>query len=252
MIINTLNDLSKMFSKMDLKNIVVYKSEENTMKVSSHTDDKQVYLYAESKENNWKYNEFAFRDWTSISSIISTFINSNNDTTCNVLIETDKDNYPTLMKFRSDNIYMTYYLQNYTFLSRQDDLYNVYKGKKFQLSSVLENQLTDFTNNTMLLINKLSSILNEKYFRIKLENNMLYFCFGDETKTMDNGKICVSKNYTYPLKNKDLLFSVDYLFNAYSALKDQNIKIKFDGATLLLSGENEISKKVIAIIGKNE
>ena len=80
----------------------------------------------------------------------------------------------------------------------------------------------------------------------------MYFCFADETKRIDNGKIKVEENYSFPFTDKGLFFNVDYLNIAYNALKDQNIMMKFDGGMITLCGQNDISRKVIAVIGKKD
>ena len=97
---------------------------------------------------------------------------------------------------------MTHYLQNYTFISRQDDLLNTYKGKKFQLKDFDENYFTDFDADTMARISKLSSLTGEKHFKVGLEDGDLYFYFGDSNKTIDNAKICVCEDYQVEFKDK--------------------------------------------------
>ena len=145
---------------------------------------------------------------------------------------------------------MTHYLQNYTFINRQDDLLNEYKGKKFQLKSVEENTMPDFNRDLMRQIMKLSSLTNETLFKVGMEDNGLYFYFGDEEKTIDNAKICVCKDYQEEFKNKGLMFNVNNLNLAFNSLYDQNIKIRYDGGTIVLSGDNDVSRKVIALVGK--
>ena len=52
--------------------------------------------------------------------------------------------------------------------------------------------------------------------------------------------------------SKGLFFSVEYLGIAVNSLKDQNMKIKYDGGIITVCGGNDISNKVMAIVGKKE
>lgn len=244
-----LNDLTKSFMKTDCKTIVCHPSPEGNLRVSSVTDDAQLYIYAESVETGWDKKEFAFRDWTSVASIISTF---NSTDGFELKLESNEEDYPYLMKAKSKHMSMTHYLQNYTFISRQDDLLKTYKGKKFTLKSLDQNYMPNFNANTMSEISKLASLTGEKSFRVKKEGNDLYFCFADETKTIDNGKVKVEENYQLPFTDKGLFFNVEYLGIAVNSLKDQDMKIKFDGGMITVCGGNDVSKKVIAIVGKKD
>lgn len=247
-----LYDLTKSFMKTDCKTIVCHPSDDGKLRISSTTDDKQMYIYAESINDGWKHKEFAFRDWTSVASIISSFYNPNEPTLCELTLQCNDEDYPNILKIKSGRMKMTHYLQNYTFISRQDDLLNAYKGKKFQLKGLDETSFEDFDSDTMSRISKLSALTGENNFKVGLEGSDLYFYFGDATKTIDNAKICVCENYTEPFKDKGLYFSVEYLVIAINALKDQNMKMKFDGNLITVCGENGVSKKVIAIVGKKE
>ena len=74
MLKTVLADLSKSFTKADMKTVVVHPSDTNRLRVSCCTDDKQYYVFGESIADGWVEKEFAFRDWVSISSIISSII----------------------------------------------------------------------------------------------------------------------------------------------------------------------------------
>ena len=252
MLKSMLADLTKTFMKTDCKTIVCHPSSDRKLRISSTTDDKQLYIYAESVNDSWEYNEFAFRDWASVASIISSFYDYSSPDSCEMKLECDEQSYPNILRVNRDGMKMTHYLQNYTFISRQDDLLNSYKGKKFTLKSLDENSMPDFNLDTITRISKLSGLTGEKYFKIKKEGNDLYFVFGDESKTIDNGKILVQSNYTVPFTDKGLYFSVEYLNIAVRSLIEQNIKIKFDGNLITVCGGNDVSNKVIAIVGKKE
>lgn len=247
-----LADLSKSFTKTDMKTVVVYPSDTNKLRVSCCSDDKQYYVFGESINDGWTEKEFAFRDWNSVSSMISSFYSYDEPEKCSMTLEKNSEDYPTILKIKNGRMKMTHYLQNYTFISRQDDLLNNYKGKKFQLKGFDENYFTDFSADTMSRITKLSALTGAKHFRVGLEDRDLYFYFGDETKTIDNAKICVCEDYQVDFKDKGLFFAVEYLAIAVSALKDQNMKIKYDGGVITLCGENDVSSKVMAIVGKKE
>lgn len=242
-----LYNLTKSFMKTDCKTIVCHPGDGH-LRISSTTDDKQLYIFAESIADGWDCKEFAFRDWQSVAQIISSFYGD----TCEMKIEKDQEDYPNLLRIKNGSMKMTHYLQNYTFISRQDDLLNSYKGKKFTLKGADTNSFPDFTSDTMSKITKLSNLTGEKYFKIKKEGNDLYLTFGDESKTIDNGKILIQANYTAPFTDNNLYFSVDYFNIAVSSLKDQNMMIKFDGKSLQVSGQDDVSKKVMVILGKKE
>lgn len=244
MLKNVLNDINKTFNKLDMKMIVVH-SNDNHLRVSCHTDDKQMYIFVESNENNWDEKEFAFRDYSAISSLMSSLSDD-----VSIKIKNNEEGYPYVLNIKNSYMNMTHYLQNYTFINRQDDLLNEYKGKKFQLKSVEENTMPDFNRDLMRQIMKLSSLTNETLFKVGMEDNGLYFYFGDEEKTIDNAKICVCKDYQEEFKNKGLMFNVNNLNLAFNSLYDQNIKIRYDGGTIVLSGDNDVSRKVIALVGK--
>lgn len=247
-----LYDLNKSFMKTDCKTIVCHPSSDKKLRISSTTDDKQLYIYAESINDGWDTNEFAFRDWASVASIINTFYNPESPESCELKLECDEQDYPNILRIKSGLMKMTHYLQNYTFISRQDDLLNSYKGKKFTLKSLDKNYLTEFTPDTMTMISKLSAITGERYFKVKKDTNGLSFYFGDETKTIDNGNILVQSGLCTEFSDKGLYFSVDYLNIAVNSLKNQNMMIKCDGSIITICGSNDISKKVIAIVGKKE
>ena len=242
-----LYNLTKSFMKTDCKTIVCHPGDGH-LRISSTTDDKQLYIFAESIANGWNNKEFAFRDWQSVASIISSFYSD----TCEMKLECDDQDYPNILRIKNGSMKMTHYLQNYTFISRQDDLLNSYRGKKFTLKSVDTNTFENFDSDVMSKISKLSNLTGEKCFKIKKEGNDVYFTFGDETKTIDNGKVLIQSNYTQPFTDSNLYFSVDYLNIAVNSLKDQDMKIKYDGKSLQLSGQDVISKKVMVIIGKKE
>jgi hypothetical protein len=244
MLKSVLADINKTFNKLDMKMVVVHSSDGH-LRVSCHTDEKQMYVFVESIDDKWTQKEFAFRDYSVISSLMSSFSDDMVfDIKCN------EEDYPNILKIKNKYVNMTHYLQNYTFISRQDDLLNEYKGKKFQLKPVETNLFVNFDKDLMRQIMKLSALTNETLFKIGLENNNLYFYFGDESKTMDNAKICVCENYEGEFKDKGLLFNVNNLNIAFNSLNDQDVKMRYDGGTFVLSGENEISRKVIALVGK--
>ena len=243
-----LNNLTKSFMKTDCKTIVCHPSSDGHLRVSSTTDDKQLYIFAESIAAGWDCKEFAFRDWQSISAIISSFYGD----ACEMKLEKDQEDYPNVLRVKNGPMKMTHYLQNYTFISRQEDLLGTYKGKKFTLKGADTNSLPDFTADTMSRIIKLSNLTGEKYFKLKKEGNDLYLAFGDESKTIDNGKILIQNNFTEQFTDAGLYFSVEYFHIAVSSLKDQNMIIKYDGKSLQVSGQDDIAKKVMVIVGKKE
>ena len=249
-----LYDLTKSFMKTDCKTIVCC-SADNHLRISSTTDDKQLYIYAESIADGWDCKEFAFRDWASVASIISSFYDVNEPDNCSMMLNKNDEDYPTLLRVKTGRMEMVHYLQSYSFISKQEDLLNTYKGKKFNIKPVEAsdpNLLSGFTPDIMTKLSKLSSMTGEKYFKIKREDDKIYFCFGDETKTIDNGKILVQTDYNGTFTDNGLYFSVDYLGIAVNSLKNQDMLVKFDGKLITVSGKNDISNKVMVIVGKKE
>lgn len=246
-----LYDLNKCFMKTDCNIIVCCPNENKNLRISSKTDDSQFYIYAESVANDWEYKEFAFRDWASVSTIISSFYEPNNPENCIMKLERDAEDYPNILKVKNGRMEMTHYLQNYSFISKQTDMLNTYKSKKFTLQND-GSGFINFDTNNMTKISRLSSLTGEKSFKIKKIGTDLYFCFGDETKTIDNGKILVKDNFEESFTDKDLFFNVDYFGIAVNALKDQDLMIKFEGGLITFTGSNDVSKKIIALTGKKE
>lgn len=249
-----LYDLTKSFMKTDCKTIVCH-SGNGHLKISSSTDDKQLFIYAESVADGWDCKEFAFRDWASVSSIISSFYDVNEPDNCSMLLSKNDEDYPTMLKVKTGRMEMIHYLQSYTFISKQEDLHNAYKAKRFNAKQIEDgdtNILKDFNADLMSKLSKLSAMTGEKSFKIKKDGTNIYFCFGDETKTIDNGKILVQSDYTGTFVDRDLYYNVDYLGIAVNSLKKQNMKIKIDGSLITISGKNDISTKVMVVMGKKE
>lgn len=249
MIKTVLSKISKALNKSDMKTVVVYPSDSNNLRLSCHTDDSQYYVYCESKTDGWKTQEFAFRDWSSISSVMSIFYDSRNPSSLKMDFDYNEEGYPYLIKFKNNNMKMTYYLQNYTFISRQNDILQAYKGKKFCLKHITESALEDLDGSLITQVSKLSGITAEKSFRVAKEGDNLYFYFGDESKTIDNAKLLIQSNYPKAFIDKGFSFSVDYFTSAYNALKDMNPRVRIDSNIIFITGDDEDVTITIAISG---
>ncbi len=247
MLKETLYEADKLFNKFDLNTVVVYSSSDNHCCMSCHTNDDLAYLYVKNKSEGYTDKEFSIRSWNSIHSILSSF---NNDDTLNIKVEKDSEFYPNVFKISQNRIKMTYFLQNYSFLSNQSELLDEYKNKKFELNKLTEGNADDLDESYVKDITKLSSLTNEKYFRIGgSDNNYIYF--GDENQSIDNGKIDIGNIGGYNQWKNEMYFSVDYFSAMYRSLMDCNIKIKFTPQQIIMIGENDNTIKVGILRGKN-
>ena len=246
MLKETLIEADKLFNKFDLNTVVVYPSSDNHCCISCHTDDDLIWLFAKNNNEGYTINQFAFRTWSSIHSVISSFPNE----TLNIKIENDNSNYPQLLRIASGRIKMNYFLQNYTFLSNQPELLSEYENKRINLNYLNDSNGDELDDNIVKDITRLSALLNEKYFRIgKDSENYIYF--GDENQSNDNGKIYIGNIGGYNEWLPEMYFSVEYFAAMFRSLNEQNIKIKFTPKQIIMFGNNNNVSKVVILRGKN-
>lgn len=238
-------DANKLLSKMNLTTVVVYKGNENNCCISSHTDDDLCYVFVKGKDTTYNLQEFAFRDWKSLSSIMSSF---NDDV--KVSYELDGNGYPSLMKLKGGGVNYKHYLQNYSFISNQQELHNQFKKKKFQLGTIEQGNIV-FDFDKVKNISKLASLTNESTFKLKQVDSELYLIFGDEARSADNATLLLDALFQDRLTDNELSFPSDYIVSVLTAMKDyESLKIKVFSDKIIISGENDISEKVVIIRGK--
>lgn len=246
MLKETLFEADKLFNKLNLETVVVYSSSDNHCCMSCHTDDDLAYVYTKNKKEGYTTKEFAIRSWSSIHSVINSFDNEN----LNIKIEKDDSDYPNLLKINNGRVKMTYYLQNYSFLSNQNELLETYNNKKFELGQLKEGNAEELDESYVRDITRLSGLLSEKYFRIGGDSEN-YIYFGDENQSIDNGKIHIGNIGGYNQWKPEMYFSVEYFSAMYRSLADQNIKVKFTPQQIIMIGENDNAIKVAILRGKN-
>lgn len=250
MLRKTLIEADKLFNKFDLHMVTVYSSAENHCCMSCKTNDDLVFLYVENKNDGYVSKEFSLRNWNSMHSIINSFYSEDDDNSMKIKVETDESNYPNLMKITSGRLKMTYFLQNYNFISNQNDLKEEFDKKRFNLKKNIDGNADNLDATLVKDISKMSMLVNESYFRIGSENGQNYIYFGNENQSVDNGKILIGDIGGINNWKEDIYFSVEYFSSMYRSLSD-NIKIKFMPMQIIMTCETDDVVKVGIIRGKN-
>ena len=249
MLEKTLINADKLFSKFDTEGIVCYPSTDNHCSFSSITDDGLVYLYSKDKQENYELKEFGLRKWTPIHSMID-MRNPEDENSFIVNVENDEFGYPKIMYFDVNRVKMTHYLQNYTFLSNQQDLLNLYKQKKFELTRAAKDITQTLPKEDIRSLGRLSTMLNEKFFRINRISSQVYFYFGDENQSIDCARL--ELNYLDPSSvwKNDTYFSFDYFAQLYRAMGTDNVKLKLTPSQIIMMSDDENSLQVGILRGK--
>lgn len=246
-------DADKLLSKLDLNTVVVYSSQDNNCCISCHTDDDLAYVYVKSKNDGYVEKEFALRNWKTMHSILSSFYSPESFNDLKFKIGYDSENYPNKLDIKNGRLKMTHYLQTYSLIRNQDEMLDSYKKKKLALnqfnSSLSGDEIDD---NVIKDIAKMSSLVNEKSFRINYKEGLgTYIYFGDENQSADNGSIIIDENETSNVYKSDIHFPVDYFIGVYKALSGDGFKIKFYSDKIVMVNEGDITSKVAIIRGKH-
>ena len=102
----------------DLSIIPMTKTDKsNKANISSKTLDGMIMFSIVSKDD-YNYNEFAFRDWNTVSGILSSFRNVES---FNIDIETKNEDgldYPYIIKFNSDLVNINHFVQRYSVIQK--------------------------------------------------------------------------------------------------------------------------------------
>ena len=201
------NDL---FKSLGLEVVPVFSDKENTCNMSGITDDEMVYIHSQCKEY---YDEpiFAFRNWGKVSSILGMFSD-----TMDIKIDTEHNDdidrdCPSVIHFKSPVVKIKHYLQSYKYYVAQEQNNAMYKKKKFVLARLGESNIS-IEKDSIRQISKASSILDDKQFKIKVEDNDAYVLIGDESKSVDSIKIKIGTVLGVDFIESNLI-SFDY-FNA--------------------------------------
>lgn len=243
---DTIIEADKLFNKFDLTTVVVYPSEDKHCCISCHTNDDLVWVFAKNNNYGYELNQFSFRTWSSIHSVISTFPNE----TLKIESEFDSSNYPQMLKVSSGRMKMNYFLQNFNLISNQPELLAEYEGKRINLNRLKEGNAEELDENIIKDIVRLSSLVNEKYFRIGRDSEN-YIYFGDENQSIDNGKIYIGDIGGENIWSSDMYFSVEYFASMFRALVNQNIKVRITPKQIIMLGEENNVTKICVLRGKS-
>lgn len=202
------NDL---FKSLDLEVVPVFSDEKNpTCNMSGITNDEAVYIHSQCTEY---YDEpiFAFRNWSKISSILGMFSD-----TMDIKIDSEHNDEinkdcPSVIHFKSPVVKIKHYLQSYKFYKAQEENNAMYKKKKFTLARLNKSNI-EIDKDSVKQISRAVSILDDKQFKLKIEENEVYVVIGDESKSVDTIKVKLGETSVndFELSNP---ISFDY-FNA--------------------------------------
>ena len=137
-------------------------------------------------------------------------------------------------------------------LANPQEMLDTYTHKKIKFQDVLDkNYVPDLTLDMVNTINKMSAMTNEENFKIKKINGGVYVCFGDEAQTIDNAKIKIMDDGSLiDFDESSVVFNTSQFVMAYKTLEKQDIRIKFLKESIIMTGENEVSKKLISLRGR--
>lgn len=235
------------------------------LNISCKTNDNQIFLSMTSKDDcNYKYGEFAFRDWVVISSALHTLSKYEDFniklTTVKDTIKKISDNrqltneeieqeFPIKITFKTKEIELKHFLQKYSAIQKSEQVHKQYLDRKFNIKSPLEMYKLQNANlekaNEMF---KVSGILSKKDFSIQKRDDKIYYCLGDtNSKSCDNASILITEGC-------DNIIPINYFNISYfiSMIKALNYKadMYIQNQRLYLIGETDNAHVNIVINGK--
>jgi hypothetical protein len=250
MLRQTLIEADSLFNKFDFETVVVYPSSSEHCCISCKTSDDLVYAFVEDKGEEYTTKMFGLRNWSSIHTIISSFYNKDDESSLKIDIDTDDGGSPKVFNISSGRLKMKYFLQNYSFIVNQQDLKDKFDQRKFGLQHTLESNAGELTEDIVKDICRLSSLTNEKYFRITFKDGNNYIYFGDENQSVDNGSINIGNIGGTNIWKENTYFSVDYFSALFRSMYKDTIKVKFLPERILMASENDNAYRVGALRGK--
>ena len=253
MITDAMIHADKLLGRFDIEGIVCYPSTDKFCCFSAKTNDDLVYLFVKDKEPDYAYKEFGIRKWSAIHSTLDLGDISHPET-IKMRLETDEYGYPaTLHTLINNNVKLIQYLQNYTFISRQNELLELYKQKRFELSTAANLAQNTFDGNHIKTLTKIGTMLNEKYFRINQNSDgEVYFYFGDENQSIDFAKVCINDRCQPVEWKTETYFSLEYFTQLFRTLGgDDSVKIKLTPTQIILVNEDQYATRVAILRGKN-
>ena len=252
MLKKTLLDADKLLSKIDLKTVVVYSSQNNNCCISCHTDDDLAYVFVKSNEDGYTEKEFSLRSWNSMHSILGSFCNPETVDNLKLKFGYDSETYPNTIEFKNGRLKLTHFLQNYSLLRNQQELLADYTKKKLALNQFSGDG--DYIDDGVVKdISRMSGLVNEKLFRINYKESIgTYVYFGDENQSADNGSIVIDENESSVLYKNDVYFPVDYFVNIYKAMSGDGFKMKLYADKIIMINNGDVTSKVAIIRGKHQ
>lgn len=262
---DTLLKADEMFSKFEIEGAVCYPSTNKTCCVSGKTDDELVYLYVERfrdislksdesdeepVDDSYELKEFAIRNWYPFHMMLSMCPPESLD----LEIINDSFDYPQLAIFKHDNVKIKHHLQNYSFISNQSDLLNLYKQKKFELRRAGDSATHNISSEVFKTMSRFSTMLNEKFFRIgKNENGKFSLYYGDMYQSIDCASIQLDDfNNVNETWDSSSYFNVDYFTSLYRSLgANDSVKINFMKNKIIMATKDDKYFKVGVLVGKN-
>ena len=249
MLKNTLINADKLLNKLNLTSVVVYSSSDNNCCISCHTDDDLAYVYVKNKSDGYVEKEFSLRNWDSIHSILGSFYTPETINNLKFNFKYDNENYPSMLEIKNGRLKMNYYLQNYSFIRNQQQLLDEYTKKKLALKPFNDDG-HNIDETVVKDMSKLSSLVNEEYFKFIVKNNGTYICFGDENQSADNASIMISEEQLITPRDKTM-FPVNYFINIYKSMQGKEFKIKLFSDKIIFVNEDEEYLKIAIVRGKN-
>ena len=237
------NDL---FKSLDLEVVPVFSDEKNpTCNMSGITNDEVVYVHSQCNEY---YDEpiFAFRNWGKINSILGMFTD-----TMDIKIDTEYNDSlnkecPTLIHFKSPMVKIKHYLQSYKFYKAQEENNAIYKKKRFMLARLNDSNI-EIEKESIRQISRAVSILDDKQFKLKIEDNDVYVVIGDETKSVDSIKVKLGEvtSTDFELSNP---LSFDYfnaIYKSFEKMSGLNFIQIFKDKIIFTNKDDDYSVSVI-------
>jgi len=245
-----LYEADKIVSKLDDVGIIPMCKFKNNAVISGKSKDNSIIFSIVSKDE-YTEQDFAFRDWTTVGSILSSFKNDENLSIEFKRIKNDEDGleYPSRLLFKTKSITIEHFLQRYSIIAKSPMVEKEFKNKKaivLEPVGVVELNINDDIASEL---SKISSIVNRPLFHFENINGEFYYCFGDVgSKSTDFGKVVLG-DIPELTASTGLYFPIDIVLTILKAMS-YNCRVCVKGKILFIFGEMEHSKIGISIAGK--
>ena len=244
----------------DFENVVCYPSDEGNCCVSCKTDDDNVYMFVRNNKTGYINKEFSLRSWKSLYYVIDICKDEQSeDSGFKLQTVTNEYGYPSIMNIKSPRLSATHYLQNYSFISQQPDLLNLYNQRKFRLNPIKQGNANNLNETIMKDMRRLSTWLNDKYFRIEHDEKGNFFYLGDLNMSVDSVKLYIDGNGGNTSWDSRQYFNIDNFLRIFRFMRDEAIiddklkelKINLMANQIIFSYEANDILKVAIVRGIN-